>query len=621
MRRQPQIIKGKYIVWFGLPTLIVVVFCLVQMSVYMTKARPPKFDEVPVAEPAPASPVAPGQTVEEPPVLSPGGSQPNTPALTTAARMEIAEPGLSDYRGSSWNLPLSEEGWSQFALPADSNAVYVSSSTGSDEGIGREEAPVRTLRRGVELLRKDRGDRLLLKRGDSWDEIFGKWTKSGESREFPMIVGSYGTGPRPRIVSGDKNGMAIQTKPGAGVKYLVVKELDFVAARTAPDREGVGISCLGETESLLVEDCRFMEYAGGMVFQAFRGAAISNVTLRRCIVLDSHNSKSHSQGLFCSGLEGLTIEECVFDHNGWSETRPGAVQTIFNHNVYIQAGGKDVLFRNNISARASSHGIQLRCGGLVADNLFFECPLAILLGGGDAPLPGHISGRVSGNVILEGNDIGDAPRGNAIEANNLDAGKVSVIADNIASRVRSKRDGFGVILDSLPGRNGYAGIHNLIVRDNMFYDWGLPLRLVGTEFSRVLVKANCFAVTNGKSPLVEFHLAEWTAPDKVEFSSNRYASNVPDKSSWFAGLPPDKKGAWRANFDEWTGKTGETGAVVEPAYADPGRSLETYAQSIGESADGFIETIRNRNAGTWTKAHGASAVIAYVREGFVAKTN
>ncbi len=649
MPRETLVIKGKYIVWFGLPVLVVTVFSLLTFVVYMTKARPPRKGEAVVQISSPSTAPASGAQAPAPtretgdpadsfvgavaPSAVPragndkapvtGGAPANASGPPPPPRMHIPEPAISSYSGSSWKLPLSSEGWSEFAPSADSNTVYVSSGTGSDKGVGREDAPVRTLRRGVELLRKNRGDRLLLKRGDSWDETFGNWAKSGESPEFPMIVGAYGTGPRPRIVTGDRSGLAIHTKRGPAVKYLALKELDFTAARAGPDKPGCAISCLGEADHVLVEDCRFSGYAGGLVFQVFEGGAISNVTLRRCIVLDSHNSTSHSQGIFCSGVEGLTIEECLFDHNGWSDAHPQAVQTMFNHNVYIQTGGRDTIFRGNISARASSHGIQARCGGLVADNLFFECPLAILLGGGDAPIPGPISGRVSGNVILNGNDIADAPRGNAIEVNNLDAGAVTVIADNIAAQVRSKRKGFAVILDSLPGRNGYAGIHHALVRDNIVHDWGMPLRLVGTEFSQVRIEANRFTVSDARSPLVEFHLAEWTTPARVEFFGNRYSSNVPAKDAWFTGLPPDKRGAWRADFEAWADKTAETGAVERLTYADPGRSLATYAKSIGldESPGDFLEAVRNRQAGAWPADYTAGAVIAYIREGFTPGTN
>ena len=651
MHRKIVVIKGKYIVWFGLPSLILVVFFLTQFAVYMTKAHPRKSEGVVpstpavIAVPAPApaerentdsaaatnpvaarlgpNPVDNAAVTSAPPVASVLDEVTRTaPSVPLPARRKIVEPQVSDYLGSSWTIPLSEGGWSEFTLKDGANTVYVSSSEGSDKTLGKDGAPVKTLRRGVELLRKDHGDRLMLKRGDSWEESFGNWTKSGESAEYPMIVGAYGTGPRPRIVTGEQVGLGIQTKRGPAIRFLVLKELDFVAARSGPDKPGTAIGCVGEADHILIEDCRFTGYTVNLVFQVHEGRAISNLTIRRCIVLDSHSSKSHSQGLFCKEVAGLTVEECVFDHNGWSGAYPETVPTMFNHNVYIQTGGRDVLFRNNISARASSHGIQARCGGLVADNLFFECPLAILFGGGQRPIPGPVSGRISGNVMLNGNDIADAPRGNAIEVNNLDSEKVTVIADNIAAHVKSKRDGFAVMLDSLPGRDEYAGIHNVLMRDNIAHDWGMPLRLVGTDFSGTLIAGNRFTVSNAKSPLVEFFLAEWTTPGTVEFSANRYASNLATKGAWFAGLPPDKKGAWRAGFDEWAEKTGETGTVEEISYVDPGRDLSSYAKSIGldESPGAFLEAVRNREGGTWPAAHTAAAAIAYIREGFTPRT-
>src|SRR5262245_25827992 len=66
-------------------------------------------------------------------------------------------------------------GWTTFSPSHDTRIVYVSSSTGSDvnDGLSRN-TPVKTIFRGVSLLRAGFPDWLLFKKGDTWtDESFG----------------------------------------------------------------------------------------------------------------------------------------------------------------------------------------------------------------------------------------------------------------------------------------------------------------------------------------------------------------------------------------------------------------------------------------------------------------
>src|SRR3954466_15165558 len=80
--------------------------------------------------------------------------------------------------------------------------IYVSSSTGIDGQDGRSPGTaVKTIRRGQALIRDGHGDRLLLKRGDEFAETFGAWNKSGSNPDDPLVIGSYGEGPRPKVVA------------------------------------------------------------------------------------------------------------------------------------------------------------------------------------------------------------------------------------------------------------------------------------------------------------------------------------------------------------------------------------------------------------------------------------
>src|SRR3954470_9244222 len=108
------------------------------------------------------------------------------------------------------SVTVNDDGWTEIGPSDDTRRVYVSSSSGSDVNDGFSSAtPVKTIQKGVSLLRDGMPDWLLLKRGDSFSggEGLGHWVKSGRSAQEPMLLSAYGSGARPLINSGQYNGI------------------------------------------------------------------------------------------------------------------------------------------------------------------------------------------------------------------------------------------------------------------------------------------------------------------------------------------------------------------------------------------------------------------------------
>lgn len=348
-----------------------------------------------------------------------------------------------------------------------SRVVHVSASDGDDRHDGASpQRAVRSVQRGVSLLRDGQPDWLLFKRGDRWQASLGKWTLSGRSAREPLVIGSYGADARrPVLATGDEP--ALQTTGGKGrpreINHLVLIGLHFVAdardpasPRFRPPTPVAGIRWLRGTRGVHVEDCVFERYAVGVVFQDVEGLGVRNVRLRRSQVIDSYGvaGQYHSQGLYAEKVDGLVIEECLFDHNGWAEhpALPGAEPTKFNHNLYIQTDCKNVELRDSVVLRASSHGIQLRPGGIIEGNVFARNPISILLGG---------PGRVAGNVILEGNDIGAGLRGWGIDLNDAPPGS-QAIEGNLIGQLRSASPDNAMAIKERKGP---------IYRGNVVFEW------------------------------------------------------------------------------------------------------------------------------------------------------
>src|SRR5437868_7849797 len=101
---------------------------------------------------------------------------------------------------------------------------------------------------------------------------------------------------------------------------LSIIGLDFVAQAHDPSSPefvpdatpaGSGIRWMGGS-NILIEDCLIRDYPGNITFTSDSGP-LSNISIRRSVILDSYSTNSHSQGLYISGGNGILIEGNVFD--------------------------------------------------------------------------------------------------------------------------------------------------------------------------------------------------------------------------------------------------------------------------------------------------------------------
>ncbi len=201
--------------------------------------------------------------------------------------------------------------------PADAIVIHVSTD-GVDGRDGRApETAIRTLRRAVALVRNNSPDRILLRRGDTFEESFGNFNRSGRSPEEPLIIGSYGTGPRPKILSRE----TVFNLYGKGDLHdLAIVGLHLVAAGRDPGAvdfdpgaipDCMGVRVVKAVRGLRIEDCRVEKFGGNLILTGTKTARLTDVTVRRCLVLDawSPGGEFSGQGLYADKVDGLTIED------------------------------------------------------------------------------------------------------------------------------------------------------------------------------------------------------------------------------------------------------------------------------------------------------------------------
>lgn len=174
-------------------------------------------------------------------------------------------------------LPVNTEGWTEITSSPDTRVIYVSSSIGDDSNSGlSEDTAVASVEKGYSLLRSEYPD----PSSSDYDPSFDA--------------------PAAFTIKGDKN--------------QVISDI-------------------------LLEDCRFRYYGMGLVVQNYMATEVSDIKLRRSVISDNYSISSHSQGFYAHAVNGLLIEECLFDHNGWliqgegQNTIAGGRASMFNHNT------------------------------------------------------------------------------------------------------------------------------------------------------------------------------------------------------------------------------------------------------------------------------------------------
>ena len=466
-------------------------------------------------------------------------------------------------------------GWSKVIDSSTCRKIYVSNA-GSDSNDGLSTGnPKLTVAAGFALMRDGEGDQLYLNRGDSWNELITVGDQSGESGAYPAVIGAYGTGARPQLY-----GASSVSNTGSGRSdFFAFLDIDMYCYKRDPnnvsyapgDFAGTGFDWKKDSTNILVEGCKIHFFKTNITFNGQSSAAIDHVWMRRCVIADAWSDDSHAQGLYTFDVDEVTIEENVFDHNGFAQdgrgdgTQANGDATIFNHSMYIgEAPATDIVIRKNILTRGSSHGCQMRPGGVFEDNLVVEHGIGILSGGGTVPVAGGVNGEIRNNVIMDGVDVNTSEaKADAIHvANSADTLVEHNYSANSNSSIGTGEDGIRIFGDA-----SYPSV-NVDLRDNVWNNWDRS------------------APVFESAPYV-------TVRDEI---GNHY---------------------YDAASASWT-VSGTNRNSEDLTYIDPSRTVGSYAGTQGDTAttEGFIAEVRLQEKTNWRPAYEATSVNDYIKGGF-----
>ncbi len=228
---------------------------------------------------------------------------------------------------------------------------------------------------GIETIKEPASHWLHLEAGYSYDTgtFIGMW---GESELHPVHITSYGEGPAP-LIEEQINSFKY------GFKNVVFSDVEFTN----------GVRMI-DSDNVIFENSTF---TGAYL----TGQSFSGLTLRNSEVYDVFHddpvtdanfwdpAPNRTSGLYTNYLEGLLIENTLFDHNGWADGYEedlsldgGMPPSMYSHNVYLGGSTTDVTIRDSIMMRGASHGAQVRGGGFLEDNVFLDNNTAVFVNGG-----------------------------------------------------------------------------------------------------------------------------------------------------------------------------------------------------------------------------------------------
>lgn len=519
-------------------------------------------------------------------------SLPWTPRLLKQQALTLLASGMIAVSLSPSQLQAAspDNPWTQFVPSVDTRLIFVSSSTGSDTNSGlTPERPVKTLEQAYELLRDGYPDWMLLKRGDTWHESLPAAEKSGRAENELMVIGAYGSDTeRPKIITAS-DGTALKAMGAETLSHVAYVGLHLEPETRAANDSPSGIRWLRACDNILFEDMYIEGYSGNVVLQAYpESNRLDNIRFNGCVIVDAWSNTGHSQGMYAKGVNGLEVENSVLASNGFNHDM-GAEPTIFNHNAYIQNGCTEVVFRNNIIADASSHGIQLRPGGIVENNLFISNPLALLVGGGSYPEEGGVTATVHNNLVMYGRDISpDLPRGFGFTTSNIRDAEFTNNYFNISS-IGPNRDAICI------GGDRDLMVSNLTIENNMILNWEGSINIKEPEDGQVM---NNIRITqnsiyrdltpNSNGNLNKPFIRTYNDSDQDIFvSGNEYNYfQMHDR--------PFRVGNSMLSLDEWMTTMEPAATTVAMNDSPPTLGLDEYLSSIEQNGDmqDFLERAR-----------------------------
>jgi hypothetical protein len=560
------------------------------------------------------------------------GERPRRSSDRARRRIDVLEPRLM------LSVALDTDGWTVVTPSSNTQIFYVSSSSGSDSNNGTTPTtPFHSIAKAMSMLVNGQPDWILLKRGDVFNDSFLNWNTSGQDAQDPQLISYYGSSSlaRPLLDTGTAS-WGFTTQTTVPVSYLDIIGIQFYENQRDPNSPtynptaaggGSGIRDYSAGGNILIEDCAISFYRNNLDIEAQNGP-LSNITLRRNVVTNSWSTDSRSQGMYCLGVNGVTLYQNVFDHNGWNTQVSGAVKSGFNHDMYFGPTNSNVDIEQNIIADASFAGIMARSGGNIENNLILNNAVGISFGdanGADSDV-GGVSGQITGNIIDGDTSVGSTLYGQGIEVGNTKPGADDMVLDNIfTGDTQDAKPAIQLTMaTNTTTPQSAVGENDLTIQGNDVNGWWAGLMTDGRfVYGGTGLYAFNDVTIGGSSPgqantFINDTDAEVRQDDSVDpaeefwLANNYYTDNLP-QSKWFQL----QKNVLSAS--QWITAVDPAGVILNSnPFPDPNRSAASYDASLGGpgTESDFIANAEMLSDTDLPTQFMATAALTYIRAGF-----
>lgn len=461
--------------------------------------------------------------------------------------------------------------------------------------------PKLTLSSAWAALRDGFGDWLLMAQGSISSTGFNNnaVSRSGLSAQYPIVVTTYDP-TTPTTPSTFRQGtvtispIADETVFATGsngntTSKLVIENIIFDNNNAAKPNSAVALftNILGTvSRDTLFHNVKFYRTTVTVQSYAAQGNLLANVVFRHCTFAYAYadcpghacgaGSPPHAQGLYMSQTSGITIEDCIFYHNGWLTNRDDPVPDgadVFKHSAYFSTLTYNTIFRRNVTGHSSSHGLQARGGGIITDNIFASNPVGVLVGGGDnynIYRPAGVTYNFDNNVVISSSDI----------------------------RTGLSR-GFGTWFSNT--QNGGTANNNLIVNIG-------PLSTPPSN--QWAIRPYDTAQFNLPTYINWTNNIEWNW--NYNYGTANYTGNNLAAIIANAAFPGQIFLTRNNNVTHYESPVGSNLQTPTTPFPDPGRTLATFATSAGYANEDALWAAMIANP----KTHWAAQIANYIRAGF-----
>lgn len=239
----------------------------------------------------------------------------------------------------------------------DTDTYYLDSEKGDDSNDGKSRKSAWRSVSKIGSLNLQPGDKVLLKRGCTFNEVFLINESSGSSEQH-ILISTYGKGEKPKIVAPDNSKCGVQIR---NCEYITIEDLDIKNHGTDPEvRHRMGLNVhlddYGEAHDIKIKGIDVHDVNGRLWKNPAPGVGIGFTT-------NNYTGKSRFNGIL---IEGCTIRRCV--RNGITFGGNFMRDKWYPH--------LNVVIRENLIEEVPGDGIVVgQCdGALVEYNVMRDCP-------------------------------------------------------------------------------------------------------------------------------------------------------------------------------------------------------------------------------------------------------